>query len=95
MTCLKCNHSDEDHSRYWGMFSKIYDFNTPSRSCSKCDCKTLIKWRVRCKKCAKILESVDRHDFVSCGCNNETFIDGGWDYLRYGGVDMKLVEILK
>lgn len=51
--------------------------------------------RVRCKRCGEVLESRHRHDFVQCSCPNETFVDGGNDYLRCGGMDLSLVEVLK
>lgn len=46
---------------------------------------------VKCLECGVILESLHRHDFRSCGCPNQTFVDGGLDYRRYGGVDMSKV----
>ena len=46
---------------------------------------------VVCKQCAAILNSKHRHDFVMCQCPNETFVDGGNDYLRCGGKDMSKV----
>ena len=33
-----------------------------------------------------------RHDYVLCGCPNQTMVDGGTDYIRCGGKDMTLVE---
>lgn len=50
--------------------------------------------KVRCLKCDEILESKSIHDFRMCGCDNETFIDGGNHYTRFGGVDMNLVELI-
>lgn len=29
--------------------------------------------------------SMSVHDYKLCGCSNYTMIDGGFDYLRYGG----------
>jgi len=49
---------------------------------------------VKCLDCDKILVSKSRHDFQQCGCSNETFIDGGEEYQRYGGKDMSLVKVL-
>lgn len=37
-----------------------------------------------CKKCNSIIESVHRHDFVSCSCGS-IFVDGGNEYWRSGG----------
>jgi hypothetical protein len=39
--------------------------------------------RARCKTCNTILESVHRHDWVSCPCGN--YVDGGLAYIRRGG----------
>lgn len=50
--------------------------------------------KVKCLQCGKILESKTVHDFQSCDCPNKTFIDGGDNYIRVGGVDMDKVQIL-
>lgn len=42
------------------------------------------KFGVQCAKCGERLFSWWRHDFHHCKCGG-TFVDGGWDYLRYGG----------
>lgn len=41
----------------------------------------IIKNSVKCLKCGDIIESVRRHDFVTCSCGNVS-VDGGKDYLR-------------
>jgi len=51
--------------------------------------------KVKCLKCGVILHSTYRHDFVQCDCENQTFVDGGYDYCRCGGVDMKLVQFIE
>lgn len=51
--------------------------------------------RVRCGVCDTTLESKHRHDFVGCGCSNRTFVDGGNDYLRYGGMDMTQIFVVR
>lgn len=33
--------------------------------------------------CGRVLFSRTRHDFRRCKCN-ETYVDGGFDYIRYG-----------
>ncbi|MDX1370915.1 MAG: hypothetical protein R3321_00505 [Nitrososphaeraceae archaeon] len=48
--------------------------------------------KVKCLICGKILESLYRHDYKLCGCPNETFVDGGNDYFRRGGIDLSKVE---
>ncbi len=45
--------------------------------------KKIKKNAMRCTSCNVILVSRHRHDFVSCKCGN--FIDGGNDYVRFGG----------
>lgn len=50
--------------------------------------------KVKCLACGMILESKFRHDYRVCPCPNETMVDGGNDYLRYGGVYLFLVEVL-
>lgn len=52
------------------------------------------KAKVKCLKCGTVLESKHRHDFVMCGCDNETFADGGNDYLRYGGKEAEFIKII-
>jgi hypothetical protein len=48
--------------------------------------------RIQCKGCGDVLTSYNRHDYKTCGCENETMIDGGTDYQRYGGKDLSLVD---
>lgn len=55
---------------------------------------------VLCKICNTALYSVHRHDFHSCDCKNETFIDGGLDYTRIGAVKVAntktvIIDLLK
>lgn len=51
--------------------------------------------RAICLKCRTLLESKTRHDFAACGCENQSFIDGGSDYLRMGGVDVNAILMLQ
>ncbi len=44
---------------------------------------------IRCTGCKKRMFSFHRHDFKFCGCENETFIDGGTDYIRFGFKKLK------
>lgn len=46
--------------------------------------KSKVVWGVQCVKCDKRMFSFHRHDYKTCGCSNETMIDGGREYLRYG-----------
>lgn len=56
--------------------------------------KKILRSRLECLECGDILESVDRHDCVTCGCPNETMLDGGREYLRYGAVDMDKIKLI-
>ena len=47
---------------------------------------------VLCTQCHNILYSLDRHHYHKCGCSNETMVDGGRDYLRFGGKDLDKVK---
>jgi hypothetical protein len=53
-----------------------------------------------CLSCNVELESKFRHDFVECSgvdgkpCENETFVDGGDAYNRYGGKDLRKITVL-
>jgi len=57
--------------------------------------KTQYPGAVECLECRMILVSFDRHDFKRCRCKNGTFVDGGTDYLRYGGVNLDKILPLK
>ncbi len=50
--------------------------------------------KVKCMECGQILESKHRHDFVKCDCPNETYVDGGNDYMRVGGSDLDKILVL-
>lgn len=39
---------------------------------------------VQCPVCKKRMFSFHVHDYKVCGCKNETMVDGGREYLRYG-----------
>lgn len=47
--------------------------------------------KIRCGACGEILESLYLHHFVQCGCDNETFIDGGEFYTRCGGKSLNKI----
>jgi len=51
--------------------------------------------KVKCLCCGVILESKHLHDFQRCDCENQSFVDGGDDYIRVGGRDLIKVEVLK
>lgn len=55
--------------------------------------KQLIYNSVKCLNCGEVLVSYHRHNYKTCGCENQTSVDGGLDYLRYGGKDMTKVEV--
>ena len=54
----------------------------------------LIRNAVKCLSCNTELESKYRHDFQCCGCDNQTFVDGGKEYSRVGGKEFDLIEDL-
>lgn len=41
----------------------------------------IIKNAIQCKLCGEIIESTDRHQYVTCKCG-ACAVDGGHDYLR-------------
>jgi len=50
------------------------------------------KNKAQCKNCGTIVESKYRHNFVTCSCfdprepnGHGFFLDGGKDYIRFGG----------
>lgn len=47
---------------------------------------------VQCLACGALLESCYRHDYKTCGCPNQAMVDGGLDYVRMGGANLKLVR---
>lgn len=50
--------------------------------------------KIKCLQCGEVMHSTHRHDFQKCSCENGAFADGGYDYCRYGAVDVSLVEVL-
>ena len=43
--------------------------------------RKIIKNAIQCKLCGEIIESTDRHQYVTCKCG-ACAVDGGHDYLR-------------
>ena len=56
--------------------------------------KVLTRNAIKCLVCNTVLESEHQHNFRSCGCSNQSFVDGGLVYNRTGAVDLDLVENL-
>jgi hypothetical protein len=54
--------------------------------------KQIILNRVQCRECGEVLTSYHRHDYKTCGCTNETMVDGGTNYQHYGGLNLDLVD---
>ena len=50
--------------------------------------------KVQCLCCGEILVSKQVHDFQYCHCPNHTFVDGGSEYCRYGGMDMNKILVI-
>ena len=49
---------------------------------------------IKCLQCNTVLESKYQHDYQSCKCSNQAFVDGGLSYVRLGAVDLDLIENL-
>lgn len=47
---------------------------------------------VTCLLCGEVLVSNYTHDYKQCSCENETMVDGGLSYVRYGGKDLDKVK---
>ena len=56
--------------------------------------KVLTRNAIKCLVCNTVLESKHQHNFRSCGCSNQSFVDGGLVYSHVGAVDLDLVENL-
>lgn len=54
--------------------------------------KQLLYNSVTCLNCGETLESLHRHDYKTCSCENKTMVDGGESYHRCGGKDLSLVK---
>jgi hypothetical protein len=53
----------------------------------------LIANKAQCAKCKDIIESVHRHDFVTCKCGSIS-VDGGLEYLKRSARDPhNLIEL--
>lgn len=48
---------------------------------------------VMCLSCGDSIYSKHVHDFKYCSCK-KVFVDGGYDYLRYGYENKELVKIV-
>jgi len=48
---------------------------------------------IKCPTCKDVIFSRARHDFHYCTCG-AMFVDGGFDYLRYGGEAFDNVEFI-
>jgi len=49
---------------------------------------------VQCYKCGDIIFSRARHDFRRCTCG-EIFIDGGFDLVRVGGMEIEKIKSIQ
>ncbi len=52
----------------------------------------IIRNAVKCNKCQEVLQSTHVHDYVECICQ-ETMVDGGNEYFRYGGNDVETLFV--
>ena len=53
----------------------------------------IVHSQVTCLECGEVLVSEHRHDYKTCSCPNETMVDGGNAYVRYGGKDLSKIEL--
>lgn len=44
---------------------------------------------ILCTNCQTVIYSINTHHFHSCGCEMKTFVDGGKDYTRSGGANLR------
>ncbi len=49
--------------------------------------------KIKCLVCGDELESKSVHDFRMCCCDNQSFVDGGHEYQRVGGVDLTKISV--
>lgn len=50
--------------------------------------------KIECLECGEILHSLYRHDFKRCKCKQGSFVDGGFDYTRYGGKSFDKIKFI-
>lgn len=72
-------------------FQRILDYFFPKKKVVEV-IKNIVHSQVTCLECGEVLVSEHRHDYKTCSCPNETMIDGGNAYVRYGGKDLSKVE---
>lgn len=54
----------------------------------------LIKNRIQCKVCKKVIESKSRYDWVKCDCEEGyIYTDGGTEYINRGGEIENIIEL--
>ena len=66
-----------------------------SRTKQEVEGNRLVNGKVQCLECGKIIESKYRHDFRSCGCPQDTCVDGGHAYTRILGKDLDKIKVLQ
>jgi hypothetical protein len=50
-------------------------------------------WTVTCPGCQKEIYSRAGHDYRTCGCPQQTMVDGGFSgYVRYGGQSIAVLR---
>jgi len=73
-------------------FQRILDYFFPKKKEVEEVIKNIVHSQVTCLECGEVLVSEHRHDYKTCSCPNETMIDGGNAYVRYGGKDLSKIE---
>lgn len=49
---------------------------------------------VVCLDCGWIRASFSVHDYQTCPCPNQAMVDGGYEYTRFGAMDMSRVQLV-
>jgi hypothetical protein len=88
---MKCWKLDLDKMK--NKFQNILNYFFPKKKDVVEVSKKIVHSQATCLECGEVLVSEHRHDYKTCSCPNETMIDGGNDYVRYGGKDLSKVEI--
>ena len=55
--------------------------------------RQLVYNAVECLDCGETIVSYHRHDYKTCECEGEAMVDGGVSYSRYGGRNIKKIDV--
>ena len=68
------------------------DFNSYAKSVQEIPERQLIYNSVTCLDCGETLVSNYTHDYKTCNCSQQTMVDGGLSYAKFGGKDLNRVQ---